>query len=122
MQNDWKLTLGVDGQYSSKYSANTGRRPDFFQKAFAKVNANVTLEGPNKSWELAFIANNITNKFTTGNCTNLNYAGAQILPGIVSGGPTSGASGTDELICTYGQGREFWLRLTLRPLELLGRR
>lgn len=113
--NAMKLSFGGDGQYSSKFLTNLGRRPDFFQSGYAKINANIALKGEDNFWEIALIGNNLTDKYTTGNCTNLNYAGGQALPGSISGAPIKGAAGSDELHCTFDRGREVFIRLTLRP-------
>jgi outer membrane receptor protein involved in Fe transport len=109
-----KLTFGGNGLYTSKLLTNLGPRADFYQRAYAKLNANLALAGEDDRWEIALNVNNLTNKYTTANCTNLNYAGAN-LPGVVSGAPTKAPGGSDELHCTFDPGREIWLRLTLRP-------
>ena len=114
LANDRKLRLGVSGQYSSRYLTNVGRRPDFYQNAFAKLNANITLTGRDERWELAVIGNNLTDKLTTGTCFNANYAGGILFPGDAQGAPRRGPSGADEIYCSYGQGRELWLRLTIK--------
>jgi len=110
-----RLALAGDGQYSSRYLANLGRRSDFYQRAFAKINASIALKGQEDRWEIALIGNNLTDKLTTGSCGSLNYAGGQVAPGIVSGAVSKGPAGSDELHCIFDRGREVWLRLTLRP-------
>ena len=73
------LAFGMNGQYSSKFIKNLGIRPDFYQPAFFKLNANLALKGPaNNAWEVALIGSNLTNKFTAGNCTSFS---AQDRPG-----------------------------------------
>jgi len=106
-----KLRLGTRGQYTSRLLTNLGPRDDFFQKEFFKIDANIALEGGDGLWELALIGKNLTDKYTTANCTNLNYAGAN-LPGVISGAPTKGPGGSDELHCTFDRGREVTARLT----------
>jgi outer membrane receptor protein involved in Fe transport len=110
-----KLRLGTSGQYSSRYLTNLGRREDFYQGAFFKLNANVTVAGNDGRWELSLIGNNLTNQFTTGLCFNSNNAGGIFFPGGIQGGPMKGPAGSDEIWCSYDNGREIWLRLTLRP-------
>lgn len=111
-----KMSLAVDGEYSTKYLANIGlNRPDYYQKAFGKINAMVAVGSDDETWEIAFIGNNLTDEITTGSCTNLNYAGGQILPGSTAGSAVVGPAGLDELVCTYGRGRELWVRLTFKP-------
>lgn len=111
-----KLNISADGQYSSKYLANLGlNRPDYYQRAFGRINATLALADADDRWEVALIGNNLTDKLSTGSCTNLNYAGGQILPGSTAGAVDAGPAGADELVCTYGRGRELWLRVTFRP-------
>ncbi|MEJ5976976.1 TonB-dependent receptor [Novosphingobium sp. PS1R-30] len=110
-----QLGLGVNVQYSSKFLKNLGRRADFFQPSFAKLNANVSLASENDSWELALIGNNLTNKYTAGNCTQFSGATGQVLAPPLSGAPGRNASGVDELACIADPGRQVFLRLTLRP-------
>ncbi|MET0530597.1 MAG: TonB-dependent receptor [Microvirga sp.] len=112
---DKTLRLGAGGQYSSKYLANLGRRKDFYQDAFLKLNANITLAGAGNRWEFSLIGNNLTNKYTTGLCFNSNNAGGIFFPGGIQGGPIKGPAGSDEIWCSYDNGREVWLRLTFRP-------
>lgn len=113
-----KLNLSADGQYSSKYLANIGlNRPDYYQSAFGRINATIALADANDRWEIALIGNNLTDKLSTGSCTNLNYSGGQILPGSTAGTAVAGPAGKDELVCTFGRGRELWVRLTLRPFK-----
>jgi outer membrane receptor protein involved in Fe transport len=115
VSDDMRLALASDGQYNSRYLANLGRRPDFYQQAFAKLNASIALKGREDRWEVALIGNNLTDKLTTGSCGSLNYAGGQVAPGIISGAVDKGPAGSDELHCIFDRGREVWLRLTLRP-------
>jgi len=113
--NSTKLKLGGGGQYSSRYLTNLGRRDDFYQDSFLKLNANITLAGSDDSWQVSFIGSNLTNKYTSGLCFNSNNAGGIFFPGGIQGGPQKGPAGSDEIWCSYDNGREFWLRLTLRP-------
>lgn len=113
-QGGLRIGVGADAQYSSKYWSNLGRRRDFIQPGFVKLNANLAVKGEDDLWEVALIGNNLTNKLRSGTCTNLNYSGNNI-SGIITGGPAKGPGGSDELTCTFDRGRELWLRLTLRP-------
>jgi outer membrane receptor protein involved in Fe transport len=121
--NDMKLNLGASGQYSSKYSTNVTFDPAYLQRAFVKFNANVSLKGPNEGWEVGLVGNNLFNKLTTGTCLAGDYAGSVGVFGNtdVSGAPTAGPSGSDEVFCAVDRGRELWIRLTLRPTALFGR-
>jgi hypothetical protein len=115
--NEMTVALSSNTQYSSKYLTDLGNRPDYYQKGFFKTDLSVTVLGPKDRWELAVIGKNLTDKLTTGNCTNLNYQGGQILGGQVTGGTGRGPAGVDELVCNVDRGREVWLRLTLKPFN-----
>lgn len=110
-----RLGFGANGQYSSKFLKNLGRRADFFQPSFVKLNANINIGAENDAWQLALIGQNPTNKFTAGNCTQFSGATGQIFAPPVSGVNTRNASGVDELACIPDPGRQIFLRLTLRP-------
>ncbi|VWX48240.1 TonB-dependent receptor [Novosphingobium sp. 9U] len=107
--------IGANANYSSRYLTVLGRRADFYQAKFAKINANLRIKDVRDAWEVGVMGNNLTNRFVTGNCTITNYAGGQAFPGSISGAPNAGAAGTDEVLCPFDRGREVWLRLTLRP-------
>ena len=108
------VKFGANGQYSSKFLTSLGRRSDFFQSGYVKLNANVSVGAANDAWEVALLANNLTNQFTTGNCTQFAGATGNIL-GSVTGAETRNAAGVDELACIVEPGRQVFLRLTLRP-------
>jgi outer membrane receptor protein involved in Fe transport len=119
VSHDMKLAMGVDGQYSGRYKAALGLREDFYQQEYVKLNANLALHGSDDGWEVALIGNNLTNVLRAGTCSPGNWAGGQILNGVVTGAAAKGASGSDELGCYMTEGREVWIRLTLRPVSLL---
>ena len=112
--------IGADAQFSSKYVAllGTDNQPEIFQKAYAKLNVNLSLKDDNGAWEVAFIGNNLTNKLTLSNVNKAHYAGGVVLPGLTSGGPALGPAGRAETAGTLDRGRELWIRLTLRPMLL----
>jgi iron complex outermembrane receptor protein len=113
-----RLNLGVNGQYSSKFLKNLGQRDDFYQPSYAKLNANISLAAENDAWEVSLIGNNLTNKFTAGNCTQFSGATGQIFAPPLSGLDHRNASGVDELACIADPGRQVFLRLTLRPTAM----
>ena len=78
-----KLTFGANGQYTSKLLTNLGPREDFYQRAFAKLNANVALAGREDRWEVSLIANNLTDKYSTANCTKPQLRGREPAGGRV---------------------------------------
>jgi iron complex outermembrane receptor protein len=113
-----ELTLGLDAQYTSHYVTALNDRPDSVQPGYTLINSNISLGSSNDLWQVAFIANNISNKITTGACTLLAYNVGQVLPGSVTGGTTKGPAGTAENTCVARPGRQMWLRVTLRPFAL----
>lgn len=116
--DDMTLGFSVNGQYSSKFLRTLGKRDDFYQPAFAKIGASVSLKGKNDAWEVALIGTNLTDKYTAGNCTNFSGATGQIFLSPTTGGAGRNAAGIDELACIVDTGRQIFLRLTLRPLGL----
>lgn len=112
------LSFGSSLQYSSKYTTTLGDdREDIYQRAFAKLNANLTLRANDNSWEFALIGNNLTNKYTTGNCTLFDAAAGNVLAISAPGLPAS-PIGTAEAACIPDVGRQVYVKLTLRPLGL----
>ena len=73
-----KLGFGGDAQYSSKFDASRPRQGAavFYQKLL-EVKRSVILR-TNDGWEVAFIANNITDKLTIGSLSKSNYAGGAV--------------------------------------------
>lgn len=113
--SNFKLRGGINGQYSSKFLNNLGRRDDFFQPAFFKVNANIGVGAENDFWQLDLIGNNLTNKFIAGACAQFSAQTGQIFLAPETGTNSRNVAGVDELACTPERGREVFLRLTLRP-------
>lgn len=105
------LTLAANGNYSSRYSTNLTNLPGFFQPAYAKLNASVALHDADAGWEVSLLGNNITNKITSGSCSNSNLQNGSFFGGQIQGGPLPGAAGGDEANCVPDRGREVWVRL-----------
>lgn len=115
--NDTKLRFGSDVQYSSKYLTILGLaklRPYFYQKAYAKINANVSLASAEDRWELALIGNNLTNKTNINSSVGSAVQGNLFFVGGITGGPGRGVAGLDEQIASLDRGRELWVRLTVK--------
>jgi iron complex outermembrane receptor protein len=113
--SQFRLNFGVNGQYSSKFLNNLGRRDDFYQPAFFKLNANIGIRAENDSWQLDLIGNNLTSKFVAGACAQFSAQTGQIFLAPETGTNSRNIAGVDELACTPEKGREVFLRLTLRP-------
>jgi iron complex outermembrane receptor protein len=111
----FRLNFGVNGQYSSKFINNLGRRDDFYQPSFFKLNANIGIAAENDAWQLDLIGNNLTNKFVAGACAQFSAQTGQIFLAPETGTNGRNIAGVDELACIAEKGREVFLRLTLRP-------
>lgn len=112
-----RLDLGLNAQYSSKFLRGLGRfdgLQGLTQPAFAKINGNVSFGPDDDAWRIAVIGNNLTNKFTAGNCTTFSAATGQVIAPPVSGAVARNATGVDELACIPERGREVFVRLSLR--------
>ena len=112
-----KIGIGSDIQYSSKYSTLVGllkSRPYFYQKAYAKINATVTLAKEDDSWELALIGNNLTDKLTINTQNVGSVSGALFFVPAIVGGTSRGPEGLGESISIVDRGRELWIRLSVK--------
>lgn len=111
-----RLLFGASMRYSSKFYADILLRNDELQTAYAKLNGNLTLYGPDDRWELSLIGNNLTDKVVLNRCSSSNGVNgvSPYLPTPIKGGTTRNAAGVDEIICTADPGREIWLRATFR--------
>jgi len=113
--NDMKLIVVNSQQYSSRQLVNLAFPA--YQKAFLKTDLSVIVQGPQDRWELALIGRNLTNRITTGACTNSNFQGGN-LPGTqFTGTNLVGPAGRDEIGCIADRGREVWIRLSYKPFS-----
>jgi iron complex outermembrane receptor protein len=117
--SDMTLNLGTSATYTGKMYTALTDEPLFRQGAYAKINFNVALRGPNNGWELAVIGNNMTDKIVSGFCSGSPRQGAVLFGGTQFGTNVRGPGGGDYPSCSPERGRELWLRVTLRPLDLL---
>jgi iron complex outermembrane receptor protein len=112
--SDFTLVLASNTYYSSKYVADLGYL--WYQKAFAKTDASVTLRSPNDRWEVALIGKNLNNALTSGTCANSNSQAGQT-GGQITGSTGAGPAGIDEVGCYMDRGREIWVRFTWKPFN-----
>ena len=123
LDNGMTLVFANSNQYFGDYvtfPSNLAVRPDFERPGYTKVNASVSLRGPEDRWEVALIGNNIFNKLTAGSCSNASGQNTTIIPGasgLISGGAVRGVAGIDEVTCRLDRGREVWVRFTYRPMN-----
>ncbi|MFA7603621.1 MAG: TonB-dependent receptor [Novosphingobium sp.] len=114
VSGDLVLSLGADMQYASRYLTVLGRRDDFYQGAYAKLNGRIGVQNVDKTWQIELLGKNLTDKFTANACSNVARGGGGVFSGQLTGGTTRGPGGIDEVSCYVDRGREVTLRMTLR--------
>ncbi len=115
---DMTLTVTNANQYSSTYRTVLGiNRSDYFQPRYFKSDLSLTLAGPNDKWEAALIGKNISDKITTGGCTNSGVQNGLVAVAPSFGTATRNAAGVDEVSCYLNRGREVWFRVTYKPFN-----
>jgi iron complex outermembrane receptor protein len=112
--DDWTVIFTSSNQYSSKYLTDFGYI--YYQDAFIKADASITIKAPRDEWEVAFIGKNLNNALTSGNCSNGNGAAA-LRGGQATGTNALGPAGVDEIGCFMDRGRELWVRFTYKPFN-----
>jgi iron complex outermembrane receptor protein len=119
--NDWLgLGFGSSAQHSSSWTSPIGKRADFRQPSFTKLNAYITLKGNDNSWELSLIGNNLNDVIRCGYCTNSDFKNTTVLTAFAgtTGGLTNPGGKIDDVAGIALPGRQVFLRLTLRPMGL----
>jgi len=112
--SSWSLVLSNDNQFSSRYLANLGTRPDHYQDGYFRFDLGATVKSTDRRWEIALLGKNVGNVIRSGTCPSSNYEYG-LLGGQVTGGTVRGPAGVDEGGCIFDRGRSVWVRLTLRP-------
>ncbi len=74
-----ELKAGLDAAYSADYLISLTLDPNAKQDAYTKLNGRIALAGPDRQWEIAVVARNITDE------TVLSYAGDTPLAGSIFG-------------------------------------
>ena len=118
--NDWlSLAFGSSVRYSSEYLAVIGDRDDYYQDAYTKYNAYVTLRGPRDAWELSLIGNNIGDVLRAGYCANSDYQNTTVFTSFaqVTGAADNPSGKIDDVGCVVDSGRQVYLRFAVRPTE-----
>ena len=72
-----RMTLRLSGDVSrtSRYNFTDTLRPDGWQSAFTKVDASVSVSGPDDRWTLALIGKNLTNALVVTSANDIPFAG-----------------------------------------------
>ncbi len=123
------IVFGSSIQHSSSWTSPIGTRSDFRQPGYTKLNAYITVKDSEDRWELSLIGNNLNNVIRCGYCTNSDFKNTTVLTALAN--TTGGVSNTtplnprgkiDDVAGIALPGRQVFVRLTLRPLGLLGNR
>lgn len=71
------LTLRMSGDVSrtSKYNFTDTLRPDGWQPGYTKVDASISVSGPDNRWTLALIGKNLTNELVVTSANDIPFAG-----------------------------------------------
>jgi len=84
------------------------------QDKYIKVDLTAALRGRDDKWELAFIAKNITDKITSGQCLTSNFANYSSGANQPTGRATNAPDGIAEVACNAEPGRSLLVRGTFR--------
>lgn len=67
--------LSSDVSYTSSYNYSDALRPDAIQKRYAKIDAAISVRGPDDRWSVSLIGRNLTNKLVIGAANDLPFTG-----------------------------------------------
>jgi outer membrane receptor protein involved in Fe transport len=73
--NGLGLRMSGDVSYTSSYAFTDALRPDAWQKAYAKIDAAVSLDGPDDRWSLSLIGRNLTNRLVVTSANDIPFMG-----------------------------------------------
>ena len=86
--NGMSLRATSDVSYTGRYNYTDALRPDSIQKRFAKIDAALSLNGPDELWSVSLIGRNLTNKLVVTAANDIPFAGGTGTgtagPGIVA--------------------------------------
>ncbi|MFC4295875.1 TonB-dependent receptor [Novosphingobium tardum] len=71
----WTLRAMSDVSYTSRYNFTDALRPDSIQKAYTKVDASLSLRGPDDRWSLSLIGRNLTNELVVTAANDIPFTG-----------------------------------------------
>lgn len=103
----WSVRATSDVSYSSSYNYTDALRPDSIQKAFAKVDGALSLNGPDDKWSLSLIGRNLTNKLVVTAANDIPFVGG-------TGTGTAGPGVTADMSAFIDNPREIYLELALK--------
>ena len=100
----WTVKALSDLSYTSKYNFTDALRPDAVQPAFAKIDAALSLNGPDDKWSVSLIGRNLTNKLVVGAANDLPFTGG-------TGGGTAGPGVTADMSAFIDNPREIYVEV-----------
>lgn len=100
----WSVKALSDVSYTSKYNFTDALRPDAVQPGFAKIDAALSLNGPDERWNVSLIGRNLTNKLVVGAANDLPFTGG-------TGGGTAGPGVTADMSAFVDNPREIYVEL-----------
>lgn len=100
------LRLSGDVSRTGKYNFTDTLRPDGVQPAYTKVDASVSVSGPQDRWTLALIGKNLTNELVVTSANDIPFAGG------TGTGTTSGVLA--DMSAFVENPREIYLELSLK--------
>ena len=103
----WTVKTLSDVSYTSSYNFTDALRPDGVQDSFAKVDAAISLNGPDNRWSLSLIGRNLTNKLVVGAANDLPFTGG-------TGGGTAGPGVTADMSAFVDNPREIYVELAIK--------
>jgi outer membrane receptor protein involved in Fe transport len=104
--NGMGLRFSGDVSYTSSYNFTDALRPDGVQKAYAKVDAAVSLDGPDDRWSVSLIGRNLTNRYVVTSANDIPFMGG------TGTGTTSGV--VADMSSFVDNPREIFLELSVK--------
>ncbi|RYE52410.1 MAG: TonB-dependent receptor, partial [Hyphomicrobiales bacterium] len=124
ISNRLRLLFGSSLQHSSSWTSPIGKRADFRQSGFTKINASIGVRDEDGRWQVDLIGNNLNNVVRCGYGTNSDFQNTTVLTalaqttGAASNVGPFGTAHIDEAACIANPGRQVTLKLTVRPFGL----
>lgn len=103
----WGVRLTSDVSYTSKYNFTDALRPDSIQKAFTKIDAAVSLLGPDERWNLSLIGRNLTNRRVVTAANDIPFTGG-------TGTGTTGATTVADMSAFVDNPRDIFVEASFK--------
>lgn len=103
----WSLMATSDVSYTSSYNYTDALRPDSVQSAYAKLDAAISVRGPDDRWTISLIGRNLTNALVVTTANDIPFAGG-------TGTGTTGPGVLADMSVFVDNPREVFLELGLK--------